>query len=102
MSVRGDGRLLSSYEAAGITGLLSASAAAAGGGAYTRADTEIVWNLSATWASSDDRYSVTAYGRNLTNNRYKTNVNVTARGGLSATATPYFPRTYGAVLNVNF
>lgn len=102
ISFRGNGRLLAPYQAAGLTGLLSASAAAAGGGAYTRADTETVWDLSATWALSNDRYSVTAYGRNLTNNRYKTNVNVTARGGLSATATPYVPRTYGVVLNAKF
>jgi outer membrane receptor protein involved in Fe transport len=55
--------------------------------------------------SSNDKFSVTGYVRNIGDNVYKTsNSGVTGGTGspLSMQVTPSDPRTYGVVANVRF
>ena len=70
---------------------------------YIHVGAEWVGDLSATWASARERFSVTGYVRNVANNEYKSAAFVQRVLGLATDlATPYDPRTYGAILSVNF
>jgi outer membrane receptor protein involved in Fe transport len=59
-------------------------------------------NASATWTSASQRYSVTAYVRNLTGYRFKTYVNLQSITPLQADGNLSDPRTFGAVLTAHF
>jgi hypothetical protein len=66
-------------------------------------DAEWVGDLSATWASANDHFSVTGYVRNFANNQYKSAAFVQdVLGATTILATPYDPRTYGAILSAHF
>lgn len=57
-------------------------------------------NLSATWTDSTDRYTVSAFGKNLTDDRYKTASQ--AVGTLWTFSTYGPPRTYGIEFGAKF
>lgn len=67
---------------------------------YYRVDAQWVGDLSATWAPATKLISVTGYVRNVDDNQYKTTANIQQGSGIAA--TPYDPRTYGVLLNVDF
>jgi len=69
--------------------------------AYVDTPTQFIGNVSATWSSANDRYSLTGYVRNVGDNEYKTNVN-TSFGLPQILATPYDPRTYGISAGVKW
>jgi iron complex outermembrane receptor protein len=70
---------------------------------YIHVDAEWVGDLSATWASANDHFSVTGYVRNFANNEYKSAAFVQdVLGATTILATPYDPRTYGAILSAHF
>lgn len=61
-------------------------------------------NLGATWTSSDERYSATAYVRNAMDEEYKASVSLVSNesdmGAIQV--TPGDPRTFGVMFNVKF
>jgi len=70
---------------------------------YVHVGNQWTGNLSGTWRPSNDRYSVTAYVRNVTNNRYKTFANVQLmQPVVVASGTQNDPRTFGVVLSAAF
>jgi outer membrane receptor protein involved in Fe transport len=68
---------------------------------YLYQDSVVLLNLSATWSSAKDKYSITGYIRNATDKEYKTSVGLPI-GSQSATATVGDPRTYGIMVSVKF
>jgi iron complex outermembrane receptor protein len=66
---------------------------------YIRAEGEALGDLNLTWLSSNKKFSVGPYVRNVTNNQYKTVANPPPVPFVPATATRYDPRTYGVVLS---
>lgn len=70
--------------------------------AHVRVGDQWTGNLSSSWLSSDGMYSVTGYVRNVTNNRYKTFVQIQSQQPLIATGTQNDPRTFGIVLNARY
>jgi hypothetical protein len=72
----------------------------AGAEPYFHVDSQWVGDLSATWSSASKRFSATGYVRNIADNQYKLTANV--QTSTTFAARPNEPRTYGAVLNVNF
>jgi iron complex outermembrane receptor protein len=74
----------------------------AAGLAYVHVDDQWTGNLSGTWRPSNGRYTVTGYVRNVTDNRYKTYVQLQSVQPLSVTGTQNDPRTFGVVLSSAF
>jgi len=66
---------------------------------YAKTHSEYIADVSATWKIS--HFSLTGYVRNVTDNRYKTNVDVSGIFGYIG-ATPYDPRTEGVIFSVNW
>jgi len=95
LTFRGAARYLAGHPVTNVT----APQRAAGTEPYLLVDAQVVGDLSATWASASDRFSVTGYVRNVDDKQFK--VSAFAQTG-SVTSSPSDPRTYGAVLNVNF
>lgn len=81
---------------------LSAPLAAQGGLPYNYQKAFIQGNVNLTWTSTDGRFSLTGYVRNVTNYRYKTYVNLQSLSPLQASGTQSDPRTAGAVLTARF
>lgn len=107
LNLRADARYTSAYDANVLA--VSPVEVQLGAGQWIRDDSEVVGDLDGTWLSSDGHYSVTAYVRNIGDNRYKTYVSSlgvdtsTAPPSLIGfTAIPYDPRTWGVVLGVTF
>jgi len=100
LTLHGDIRYLSAHDTVAV----NQSLVALGAAPYARTGSQFVGDLNATWAFSDKRFNVSAYVRNVGDNRYKTNANVNAGvpGTYSATTELYEPRTYGLVLSANF
>jgi iron complex outermembrane recepter protein len=69
-------------------------------GMFQRAYT--LYNLSANYESSDSKYTVTGYVKNLSNKLYKLSVVTQAGPGLPELATVGSPRTFGVMVGVNF
>lgn len=79
---------------------------------WIETEAEYVSDLNATWTSRGGMYSVTAWMRNVFDNRYKTYVSATNIANVNANnlatafntiaATPYDPRTYGVVVSVKW
>lgn len=63
-------------------------------------DAYAIVNATATYRFADDRFSIGAYGRNLTNSYYITTA--TDNGGLSNWVVEGAPRTYGVRFTANF
>ncbi|EIZ79428.1 Outer membrane salicin receptor [Novosphingobium sp. Rr 2-17] len=104
LTFHGDVRFLSSFYSVAVRKDLV-------DGAYEAARTgsQFVGDLTATWISSNERLSVSAYLRNVTDNRYKINAGVNlngtneaGQGYFAATRELSDPRTYGIVLGAKF
>jgi len=103
LTLHGDARLLSAHDIY----FISPQDEAAGAGAFARVGDQVVGDLSATWNSVGNRYSVSAYVRNVGDNRYKTGFSNDAgiqstTPSILATVVPYAPRTYGLILSARF
>jgi iron complex outermembrane receptor protein len=69
---------------------------------YADVGDQLIGDLSATLTLPDKHYSVTAYVRNFTDNRYKTDVLVQTVQPVNVSATLYDPRTVGVILSAHF
>jgi iron complex outermembrane receptor protein len=74
---------------------------------YSRVDGEWIGNLSGTWTSAADKYSVTGYMRNVTDNDYKGSATLSGLGTsfsaqVSNGSGVYDPRTFGVILQAKF
>ncbi|SFJ31829.1 Outer membrane receptor proteins, mostly Fe transport [Caulobacter sp. UNC279MFTsu5.1] len=98
LNLHGDGAWRSAYDVRFTTPGLAAQ----GGLDYERQKALFQGNLNLTWASANDRLSVTGYVRNVTDKRYKTYVNLQSISPLQASATLSDPRTFGVVLTGKF
>jgi iron complex outermembrane receptor protein len=99
LTFHGDGRWLSSQE-----GDLSSFVAETIGAWAVRVHAQVIGDLSATWASPRDHYTLTGYVRNVGDNRYFTSVTATSPPVSPETYSQgqYDPRTYGFIGAVNF
>jgi outer membrane receptor protein involved in Fe transport len=62
-----------------------------------------VGNFMPAWRSPDENYSLSAYVRNVSDNRYITSrVLATEAPPFLFTPTQYDPRTFGVILNARF
>jgi len=95
LALRGDARFMTGYDET-----LNISPAEAAAKPYIHVGNQIIGDLTLTWTSSSGVLSVSAYGRNVGDNRYKTQAQT--QGGALVTATPYEPATYGAVVGLHF
>ncbi|WP_047170358.1 TonB-dependent receptor [Novosphingobium sp. Rr 2-17] len=107
LNLSADGRYLSAHDAGTITAL----AASYGGTSFIREKGLVIANLNATWTSSDGKFSIGGYVRNVTDKRYSTMTEVSLAGdpvtsvptGISGATTKLTaPRTFGAIASVNF
>ncbi|EIZ79585.1 putative outer membrane salicin receptor [Novosphingobium sp. Rr 2-17] len=106
LTLHGDIRFLSAYDSTSITKAQAAAAdqnadVGASAAQYARTGSQFVGDLTATWVASGDRFTFSAYLRNVGNNRYKVNagINNGFPGIFNATTERYVPRTYGIVLS---
>ncbi|MFA9216785.1 MAG: TonB-dependent receptor domain-containing protein, partial [Sphingomonadaceae bacterium] len=98
LDVRADARYTSAYYLDNVSEQLGQA-----GLAYVHVGEQWTGNLSSTWRPSDARYAVTAYVRNVTNNRYKTFGQVQLlQPFVVASGTQNDPRTIGVVLSSSF
>jgi len=97
LDFRADTRFESAYNLDNVSASLGQT-----GLQYVHVGNEWTGNLSSSWLSSSGIYSVTAYVRNVTNNRYKTFVQLTSLQPLSSTGTQNDPRTVGIVLTARY
>ena len=93
LTFHGDVRFLSAHE------LSYVPAIDPGWLPYNHVAGQVVGDLNLMWASSDKKYFVTTYLRNVGNNQYKNYLMVQQN---VYTTIPYDPRTYGIVLNARF
>jgi hypothetical protein len=96
LAARVDGR----YEAAHLSSNLHVDYLRVNHDQYVHLGARAIGNVSATWASSDSRYVVSAYVRNFTDkiyNAYGVNADLTR-----VSVTYSDPRTYGAQASVRF
>lgn len=100
LSLRASGRFLSAHD----EGYVSELELSQGGSRLVRVDGEFVGDLSGTWSSPGQRYSITGYVRNVTDNRYRTDIRLTVTDEIltGGTLSEYDPRTYGVVFSANF
>jgi len=98
LDLRAEGIWRSAYDASSTSPALAAQGALP----YIRQRAFFLGNLSLTWTAPDDRISVTGYVRNVTNERYKTYLNLQSMVPLQATGTQSDPRTLGGVMTVRF
>jgi outer membrane receptor protein involved in Fe transport len=97
LDVRADAHFRSAYNLDNVSAQLGEN-----GLAYQRVGNQWTGNLSSSWFSSDGVYSVTAYVRNVTDNRHKTFVQLVNLQPLNATGTQNDPRTFGIVSTIWF
>ncbi len=97
LTLHGDTRFLSAHDEGSYTQPQQAGGAAA----YVRTAGQILGNLNASWNSVNDHFSVTAYVRNIGDNRYKNNVIFIPgpAGTFGAQDMLYDPLTFGVVLS---
>jgi len=96
LSFRGDARYLSAHTVS--EEFLTPSLIASGALPYVTVSGQVIGDLNADWTSSNRRYSITGYVRNVADNRYKTDVLVQTT---SVTESPYDPRTFGLILSLH-
>jgi iron complex outermembrane receptor protein len=98
LDVRADARYTSAYNLDNISAQLGQA-----GMAYVHVDEQWTGNLSGTWVPGSGNYSVTAYVRNVTNNRYKTFTQLQLlQPVVVASGTQNDPQTVGIVLTARF
>lgn len=100
ITFKANSRFISSHD----TGTITALDVSLGGSELVQTDSLWITNLTTSWTSSDAMYSVSAYVRNLTDERYPVQAEVDSTTGVitGGTYTLTAPRTFGVVLNVNF
>jgi outer membrane receptor protein involved in Fe transport len=98
-ALRIDGRWSSPYDLANLSPLLAAE----GGGAFIRTDSRLIGDITGAWDSVSGRYSVSAYVRNIGNNRSLASVSLqTLVPTVIANAAQFDPRTFGVVISAHF
>jgi iron complex outermembrane receptor protein len=97
LNFRADARYTSAYNLDNVSSTMGQA-----GLAYVRVGDQWTGNLSGSWQPSTGDYSVTAYVRNVTDNRYKTYVQLQSMQPLSITGTQNDPRTFGIVLTAHY
>jgi outer membrane receptor protein involved in Fe transport len=96
LSMRLDGR----YESSHLTQNLHADWLAIGYGQYVHVGSRTIGNLTGSWSTDGGRYSVSAYVRNFTNQKYAT---YNVGGDPNSLRVEWTdPRTYGALFSVRF
>jgi len=98
LTVRGVLRYKGAYDSAPMSATLKAQ----GAGPYVRVDSSVLGDLNAGWTSSNKRFSVTAYVRNVSDETSPDYVGLTSSptGAFAAQASGITePRTYGVVLS---
>ncbi len=102
LAFRGDVLYKSPFDVNSLTPLQLSQ----GGAPYARVKTELTGNLNLTWQAPDDRFTITAYVRNITDRVYKKSINIqsisplTVTGNSSGAETD--PRTIGVILQGHF
>lgn len=96
LSARIDGK----HEAAHLTDNLHVDWLRAGYGQYVRVGSRTIGNLSAAWASDGGRYSISAYVRNFTDEKYTEYTVLIDPTSLDVDWND--PRTYGVLLSTSF
>jgi iron complex outermembrane receptor protein len=101
LSFRGDARYLSGHTVS--QELLTPGLISSGALPYATVGGEVIGDFNAVWTSSNQRYSITGYIRNVGDNRYKTNVLVQSitPSPADVSETPYDPRTFGMILSMH-
>ena len=99
LTFHGDVRYLSAHELSYVTPGEVLNQPNQGALPYTRVGGQVVGDLNLMWASSDRKYFVTTYLRNVGDNEYKNYLMIQRQ---VYTTIPYEPRTYGIVLNARF
>ena len=74
---------------------------------YDYQSSNVLTNLTVTWTSSDTKFSMTGYIRNLFDKEYKAGLDIPSIGGppgmsQSTIVTPGDPRTWGVMLRAKF
>jgi outer membrane receptor protein involved in Fe transport len=95
LTLRGDARFMTGYDET-----LNISPGEAAALPYIHVGHQVIGDVVAAWTSSSDVLSISVYGRNVGDNRYRTQAQT--QGGATVTATPYDPLTFGIVLGVHF
>lgn len=107
LAFRGDARYFSGHDQSRLTQVQRDL----GGDGFVRVDGEVIGNVSATWTSPSEAYTLTGYVRNVGDTQYRTRVtivvneippgsgNFTTAGG---NLTESDPRTYGVVFGMKF
>lgn len=100
LTLSADGRYLAPHDG----GIITAEQLALGGLPLIRVSSTAIANLNATWTSSDRRFSLSAYVRNVTDKRYFLEASIESSPGSIAGGSLqlYAPRTFGAIASVNF
>ena len=107
LAIRGDARYISGHDESRLTQVQRDL----GGDAFVRVDGEVIGNLSATWTSPNESYTLTGYVRNVADNQYRTRVTILVNetppgsGNFSTdggSLTENDPRTYGVVFGMKF
>ena len=102
LSMRLQGRYLSEHD----EGRITAAQLAQGFENLVRVDGEFIGDVSGTFSFAENRYSLTAYVRNVADNDYRTqtiiSVDPISGNVTGSTLTPYDARTYGVVLTATF
>lgn len=95
LDLHGDARYASAHDLS----VLTPANYDAGYGPYVHVDNEVVGDVNLTWSSEGGKYALTAYCRNVGDNRYKQSASVLTP---PATGTQYDPRTFGVVLHASY
>lgn len=99
LNLHADARFLSARDVINI----SPTQLAQGGEVYVRADDQVIGNVSVGWTSSEGRYAVTGFVRNVTDERYVTGLQLQSLTPLlTTTVAQSDPRTYGVMLSARF
>jgi iron complex outermembrane receptor protein len=69
---------------------------------YSYQDAYVLGNIGVTWNSSDQRYSISGYVRNVWDEEYKSHVQLNKASNNSIGVTVGDPRTFGVMVNVKF
>ena len=99
LSFRADARYLSAHTVSAE--FLTPFLVGQGALPYVTVEGQVIGDFNGVWTSSNQRYSITGYVRNVGDDRYKTDVLVQTINPLNVTETPYDPRTFGVILSLH-
>jgi outer membrane receptor protein involved in Fe transport len=93
-------RIDGKYESSHLTENLHTDFLQMGLGQYVEVDSRTIGNLNGVWSSAEGRFSVSAYVRNFTNEKYAT---YDVQGNPNSFLVDWTdPRTYGVALSARF